>query len=188
MAQQDLFADDAAAEAAFQLPPEPFPSGPAFLPDQSVMPQPEPEPAPAPEPVQEEVPEFDPRHREPFKGLLYVGALLDTFEVFGHSFTIGTPTQTERLQIGQVIQPWQGTVTGEIAYQTALVAAYLIDIDGVKLPEPVLNNPKETALHDRFRWVSDNIRRPVINEIFDRCLRLDSKVDDVLAAMGKASG
>jgi hypothetical protein len=188
MAQQDLFADDAAAEAAFQLPPEPFPSGPAFLPDQSLTPAPEPEPEPEPEPIEEDVPEFDPRHREPFKGLLYVGALTDEFELFGHRFRIGTPTQTERLQIGQVIQPWQGTVTGEIAYATALVAAYLIDIDGVKLPEPVLNNPKETALHDRFRWVQDNIRKPVIDEIFDRCLRLDSKVDGVLAAMGKASG
>jgi hypothetical protein len=182
MAQQDLFADDAAAEAAFQLPPEPFPTGPAFLPDQSLSPEPE------PEPIEEDVPEFDARHREPFRGLLYVGALTETFELFGHSFLIGTPTQTERLQIGQVIQPWQGTVTGEIAYQTALVAAYLVEIDGVKLPEPVLNNPKETALHDRFRWCSENLRRVVIDEIFTRCLELDGKVDDVLAAMGKASG
>ena len=185
---QDLFADDAAAEAALQLPPEPFPTGPAFLPDQSLAPAPEPETAPEPEPIEEEVPEFDSRHREPFKGLLYIGALTEDFELFGHQFRIGTPTQTERLQIGQVIQPWQGTVTGEIAYQTALVAAYLIEIDGVKLPEPVLNNPKETALHDRFRWCSENLRRVVIDEIFDRCLKLDSKVDGVLAAMGKASG
>jgi hypothetical protein len=190
MPQQDLFADDAAAEAAFQLPPEPFPTGPAFLPDQSVSPPaPEKEPAPEPAPpVEEDVPEFDARHREPFKGLLYLGALIDTFELYGHTFKIGTPTQTERLQIGQVIQPWQGTVTGEIAYQTALVAAYLIEIDGVKLPEPVLNNPKETALHDRFRWVSDNVRRVLIDKLFDECLKLDAQVDDSLAAMGKASG
>jgi len=188
MPQQDLFADDAAAEAAFQLPPEPFPTGPAFLPDQSVAPEPQPAPEPEPEPIQEDVPEFDARHREPFRGLLYVGALTEDFELFGHSFRIGTPTQTERLQIGQVIQPWQGTVTGEIAYQTALVAAYLIEVDGQKLPEPIMTNPKETALHDRFRWVSENLRRVVIDEIFDRCLKLDGKVEDVLAAMGKASG
>jgi hypothetical protein len=189
MSQQDLFADDAAAEAAFTLPPEPFPTGPAFLPDQSLV-QPDPEPQQA-EPElepEEDVPEFDVRHREPFKGLLYVGALIEDFELFGHRFRIGTPTQTERLQIGQVIQPYQGTVTGEIAYQTALVAAYLIEIDGQKLPEPVLSNPKETALHDRFRWCSENLRRAVIDEVFTRCLELDGKVDGVLAAMGKASG
>lgn len=191
MPQQDLFADDAAAEAAFALPPEPFPTGPAFLPDRSVAPEVAPETEQTEEdaaPVEEDIPEFDPRHREPFRGLLYVGALTEDFELFGHRFRIGTPTQTERLQIGQVIQPWQGTVTGEIAYQTALVAAYLIEVDGQKLPEPVLTNPKETALHDRFRWVSENLRRVVIDEIFDRCLKLDSQVDDVLAAMGKASG
>lgn len=189
MPQQDLFADDAAVEAAFQLPPEPFPTGPAFLPDQSLAAPVSGPSEPEPElPAEEDVPEFDSRHREPFKGLLYVGALIKEFPIFGHQFKIGTPTQTERLQIGQVIQPWQGTVTGEIAYQTALVAAYLIEVDGQKLPEPVLTNPKETALHDRFRWCSENLRRVVIDEIFSRCLELDSQVDEVLAAMGKASG
>lgn len=189
MPQQDLFADDAATEAAFALPPEPFPTGPAFPPDQSVTEEPQAAAEPPDEaPADEDIPEFDARHRQPFKGLLYVGALTHRVELFGHTFTIATPTQTERLQIGQVIQPWQGTVTGEIAYATALVAAFLVDIDGEKLPEPVLTNPKETALHDRFHWVRENIRKPVVDWLFDECLKLDSQVDDVLAAMGKASG
>lgn len=189
----DLFADEAAAEAAFQLPPDPreeiraLGSGSAF-PEHAGGQEPAKEEKPAPEPVEEDIPEFDPAHRQPFKGLLYVGALTRSFELFGHHFTIATPTQTERLQIGQVIEPFQSTVTAEIAYQTALVAAYLVDIDGTKLPEPVVSNPKETALHDRFRWVSENLRRPVLDRIFDECLQLDHQVDDVLAAMGKASG
>lgn len=189
----DLFADEAAAEAAFQLPPDPreeiraLGGGSAFPEDVRAA-KPVQEEQPAPEPVEEELPEFDPAHRQPFKGLLFVGALTHSFELFGHRFTIATPTQTERLQIGQVIEPFQNTVTAEIAYQTALVAAYLVDIDGQKLPEPVVTNPKETALHDRFRWTSENLRRPVLDQLFDQCLKLDSQVDDVLAAMGKASG
>lgn len=179
-----------AAQAAFQLPPEPL------APRQT----PEPPPAP-PEPDEgrerasgeiptepEKAPEFDPAYRQPFTGLLYIGALTESFELYGHFFTIATPTQTERLQIGLVIKDYQGTVTGEIAYQTALVAAYLVDIDGTKLPEPVLTNPKEIALHDRFRWVSQNMRRIVIDQVFDRCLQLDAQVDATAEAMGKASG
>lgn len=188
----DLFADEAAASAAFQLPPDPqaelaaLAGAPAFPgPDGS---QERAQEKPEPEGIEEDIPEFDPAYRQPFKGLLYVGALTKSFELFGHHFTIATPTQTERLQIGQVIEPFQNTVTAEIAYQTALVAAYLVDIDGTKLPEPVVNNPKETALHDRFRWASENLRRPVLDRIFDECLKLDRQVDDVLAAMGKASG
>jgi hypothetical protein len=185
--QQEFFADEAASMAAFQLPPE-VPSGPAFPMEVPAPEKPAQSQEPTPEPIAEDVPEFDPQHRKPFTGLLYIGALTKRFDMFGHNFTIATPTQTERLQIGQVIQPWQGTVTGEIAYQTALVAAYLVDVDGQKLPEPVMTNPKETALHDRFRWVSDNLRRVVIDRIFDECLTLDGQVDEVLAAMGKASG
>lgn len=188
----DLFADEQAASAAFQLPPDPqeelaaLAGVPAFPgPDEG---REEGEEKQVPEVIEEELPEFDPAYRQPFKGLLYVGALTKTFELFGHHFTIATPTQTERLQIGQVIEPFQSTVTAEIAYQTALVAAYLVGIDGQKLPEPVVSNPKETALHDRFRWVSENLRRPVLDRVFDECLRLDRQVDDVLAAMGKASG
>jgi hypothetical protein len=187
----DFFADEAAATAAFQLPPDPeeelaaLAGVPAF-PGEAEPPEAAQEPE---EPEREEdIPEFDPAYRQPFKGLLYVGALTKSFELFGHHFTIATPTQTERLQIGQVIEPFQNTLTAEIAYQTALVAAYLVDIDGTKLPEPVVTNPKETALHDRFRWVSENLRRPVLDRIFDECLKLDRQVDDVLAAMGKASG
>lgn len=181
--------DDAAAQAALSLPP----GVELYSPTAEEPPKPErpaesPQPEPETEPVAEDVPEFDPKHRQPFSGLLYVGALTDSFELFGHRFTIATPTQTERLQIGQVIAPYQNTVTAEVAYQTALVAAYLTEIDGHKLPEPVLSNPKETALHDRFRWVSENMRRVVVDQLFDRCLQLDTQVNDVLAAMGKASG
>jgi hypothetical protein len=193
MSQHDLFADEAAAEAAFALPPDPreeiraLGSGTAF-PEDVRRQEPTKEEKSAPESVEEDIPEFDPAYRQPFKGLLYVGALTKSFELFGHHFTIATPTQTERLQIGQVIEPFQNTLTAEIAYQTALVAAYLVDIDGTKLPEPVVTNPKETALHDRFRWASENLRRPVLDRIFDECLKLDRLVDEVLAAMGKASG
>lgn len=184
---QSFFADEAATEAAFQLPPDAIPVGAAF-PEHQEPEKPAQSQQEAPEPVEETVPEFDARHKQPFRGLLYVGALTHTVEMFGHSFTIGTPTETERLQIGPIIQPYLNTVTAEIAYQTALVSAYLIQIDGEKLPEPVLNNPKETALHDRFTWVRDNVRRQVINRLFDECLKLDTQVDEVLEAMGKASG
>jgi hypothetical protein len=189
MQQQEFFADSAASEAAFMLPPDvtaiPFPS--ATAPEAPAAAQ-EQEQAPEPEPVEEDVPEFDPKQKEPFSGLLYVGALTHKFSLYGHSFVIATPTQTERLQMGIVIQPYQNTLSAEIAYSTALVAAYLVSIDGVMLPEPIMTNPKETSLLDRFTWVTENIRRPVIDKIFDECLKLDGTVMGVLDAMGKASG
>jgi len=129
--------------------------------------------------------EFDQKWREPFTGLLYVGALTVTEVVFGHEFVLSTPTQTERMEIGQVIAPYVDTVSGQIAYTTAFVAACLVSVDGHKLPEPVMRG-KDTALHDRFKWVHENLRKPVVDELYSRCLELEMKVQQVLDAMGKA--
>lgn len=171
-------ADSALADAVLSAPP-------------SIQDTPQDSPPPdaseAPAAAEQYAPkEFDPRWRHPFVGLLYVGALTESFSLFGHEFVIATPTQTERMQIGIVIKDFVDTVAGELAYSTAMVAAFLVSIDGEKLPEPVVNNPKETALHDRFLWVSNNMRRPVVSELYSRCLQLDMEVDGVLEAMGKA--
>lgn len=132
--------------------------------------------------------EFDPRWRDPFTGLLYLGSLQEEFEFYGHRFRIATPTQDERIEMGLILTPYQGTLSEDIAYQALLVAVYLQEIDGQELPQPVLNDPKDSALRERFRWVRLNIRAPVIQRIFEQCLILDATVNEVLHAMGEASG
>jgi hypothetical protein len=195
MDQSNFTADDAAARDILQLPPEfvatPGPWRPG---DGAQVPASEPEEAPAGEEPSADAaaipgpPEFDEKHRMRFRGMLYIGALTDHFDLFGHSFIMATPSETDRLQIGLVMQPYQSTMTAEIAYQNALVAAYLIEVDGRKLPQPITTDPKDTALLHRFQWVTTNLKRPVVNKLFERCLELDKQVEDVLAAMGKASG
>jgi hypothetical protein len=176
------FADEAAVRAAMGLQQQRF-----DLPGVPPVPDPPEEPEEKPEDeFKEDIPEFDPKWKQAFTGLLYVGALTEVFEVYGHSFTIATPTLTEHLQIGQVIEPYQSTVMAEIAFQTARVAAYLVSIDGKELPRPITNDPKENSLQQRFQWVTDTLKRPVINKISDRCYEMDAKVEGVLEAMGKA--
>jgi hypothetical protein len=192
---QDYDPDDAMVEAAVGNPPPPidpslFGQPLRFSSDPRPAPDPDPEPV-GPvveeEPTEEFVPqEFDPRHREAFTGLLWVGYLSRRFQIYGHDFLIATPTSTERMQIGLVMRDYTDTFAQEIAYATALVAAFLVSIDGVELPKPVTTNSKETALHDRFRWVSENMRRPVVNRIFGECMELEEEVEGALDAMGKA--
>lgn len=178
-------ADEAAFEAAMM---HPWPQTSQSVLTSPLQPPAEPEPEEVADDASydEEIPEFDAEWKTPFTGLLYVGALTDTFEVYGHKFSIATPTLTEFLQIGQVIEPYQNTIMAEVAYQMARVAAYLTMIDGKELPRPITNDPKESALQQRFQWVTDTLKRPVINKIHDRCLELDAKVEGVLEAMGKA--
>lgn len=130
--------------------------------------------------------EFDERCKEPFSGLLYLGALEETVTVWGHSFRLVTPSQAERLQMGQLHKPFADTLASEIAYQTLMVASFLLEVDRQPLPQPVVNDVRENAVRDRFRWVSDNLRPPVIDELFSSCLALESEVRRTLEAMGEA--
>ena len=154
---------------------------------------PVPEPPAAPEPDQqpesgqaEQLPEFDPRFRKPFEGLLYLGRLSDEVIIWGHQFQLLTPSTAERLEMGLLIHEFEGTLAYDFAYATALVAAYLVEVDGTPLPQPITNDAKDTALLSRWNWVKNTLRRPVIERLFQQCFLLDDTVRKVLDAMGKA--
>jgi hypothetical protein len=178
-------ADGALAREVLDAPgiPQPLPPGAPLPPLQEPMPS-----TSASEPTAEHIPEFDPRYREPFEGLLYLGHLHDTAVFHGHKFRLVTPSSSERLQIGLAIREYDGTVGFDFAYSCALVAAYLVQVDGQDLPQPITNDPKDVALQHRFEWVLSTLKKPVIDFLFDRCLVLDGQVREVLEAMGKASG
>lgn len=130
--------------------------------------------------------EFDERFKDPFKGLLYLGYLTSEFQIFGHDFKIATPSQMEKLELGNVMRNYKDAITSEIAWQTVYVAMFLVSIDGEELPQPVLTKPKDSALQDRFNWVAMNLRQPVIDRLFTHCLELEQEVQDILEAMGEA--
>lgn len=130
--------------------------------------------------------EFDEKYKEPFTGLLFLGYLENTVTIWGHVFRLVTPSQMEKIQAGQLHKDYADTLASEIAYQTILVASYLTEVDHRELPKPVVNDPKENAVRDRFRWVADNLRGPVIDRLFSECLILDGEVRNTLAAMGEA--
>lgn len=177
MTSPDDLLVDASDAAAAAIPDAPPPADPPTPPT----------PEDAPRDASQFAPkEFDPRWREPFHGLLYLGQLDEEFVIWGHKFRIVTPSQAERMQIGVVHKPFANTLSTEIAFETVLVAAYLHSIDGQELPAPVLNTAKDNALQDRYNWVVENLKRPVIAKVYNKCLALEEQVDEVLAAMGEA--
>lgn len=186
----ELSADAALVGPAQPPMVKPGPPGVWDFPDEPVSDVPLPSmPEPEPEPEQDDMKprEFDARAKEPFRGLLWLGHLDKDVMHYGHVFSLSTPSGTERLQIGQVIADWSGTLTEEIAFARATVAAFLVKVDNEPLPTPVLNNPKETALHDRFVWVGENIvTQTLVMQLFQDCLLLDHEVDIALEAMEKA--
>jgi hypothetical protein len=125
---------------------------------------------------------MDPRHREDFVGLLYLGRLEETCTVAGHRFLLRTPSQPDRLEMGPLHKPYLNTVTTEPAWRLVTVAAYLRGIDSQVAPEPL--SSAVTALRTRLDWVRENIySEKIIERLYDECLILDGRVREVIGAL-----
>ena len=143
------------------------------------------------EQYEEPLPSFDPRHREAFKGLIYLGRLEREFDWMGHHFILKTLSVDELLIVGVVHQPYVGTLSEMRAYQAAIAAACVVSIDGEPPPLPIADDgsaPREALLRERFNYVRKNWFTPTLDIIYHEYLLLETQVEKVLIAMGEASG
>lgn len=134
-------------------------------------------------------PVFDERYKEPFSGLLYLGALTKQFEWLGHRLVVRTLTTDDELAIAQVTQQWDGTNAAERAYIAAVAAMSLVSVDGKEPPTPVgaSSSPYGWA-YARFNWVKANLYRPTIDKVFSEYLTLESVAEEVVTQLEKSSG
>jgi hypothetical protein len=134
------------------------------------------------------LPTFDPKHAEPFKGLLYLGALSDSFEWLGHTFDIRTLRDGEKLAVASIIKPYVETMGADRAYADAMVAMCITGVDGDDLPIPIGETKRAHEWgHQRFQYVKDNWFSSTVDVVFNRYLMLEDLATKVLVAMGKAS-
>lgn len=134
------------------------------------------------------LPTFDPKHAEPFKGLLYLGALADNFDWLGHTFDIRTLRDGEKLAVATIIKPYVDTMGADRAYADAMVAMCITGVDGDDLPIPIGETKRAHEWgHQRFQYVKDSWYSSTIDVVFSRYLMLEDLANQVLVAMGKAS-
>lgn len=133
--------------------------------------------------------DMDPRVRQDFTGLLYVGRLEEECKVAGHRFLLRSPSQDDRLEMGPVHKPYVNTATMENAWRTITVSAYLRRIDSEVAPEPL--GPGVGAVRTRFDWMRASIySSAVIDILYQNCLELGARVDAVISSLdslGEAS-
>lgn len=149
-----------------------------------------PEDTPAQTPDAEALPVFDERHREPFTGLIYLGALTRSFDMFGHRFVLRTLKADEKLEIGPLTQKYLGTLAEPKAYVQAVVAMALVTVDGKELPVIPLGDSSSlpTWAAERFAWIGEHYYDTVIGALYQQYEVLQDTVDQVLDALGKALG
>lgn len=134
-----------------------------------------------------DLPEFDPRFRQDFEGLLYLGYLEDDFHWMGHHFVLRTYNTNDVLEIGLLHAKYAGTMGDAKAWQALVCAASVVSVDGKSLPRPISNEPEDTELANKFRYILKWFPL-TIDAVYEKSLELEMRVRQVLDAMGKASG
>jgi hypothetical protein len=136
----------------------------------------------------EPIPEFDPKVHQDFEGLLYLGRLTDQFTWLGHRFLIRSLSAGEILEVGLLHKPYVGSLADVKAYQAAVVAACVLEVDGKPMPVPLTNERTDTSLVNRFDYLLRSWFPPTLDAIYERYLLLEARVEEVIEAMGKAPG
>jgi hypothetical protein len=128
--------------------------------------------------------EFDPEYKKSFEGLLFIGKVSRTFKWLGHTFTIKTPTIDDMLEAGQLHQPYVGTIGDIKAWQSLMVAASLVTVDGKPLPIPI--SDETTSLQTKFNYINEHWYPWTTDALYEQYILLDAEVREVIDAMGKA--
>lgn len=131
---------------------------------------------------------FDERYREPFEGLMYLGALSKQFNWAGHQFHIRTLTTQEVLIVSQITARYEGTMGQNRAYAAAIVALATESVDGQPLPFPYKESVGTEWADMRFDYVTGKWYSYTIDAVFNEYLVLEGKAQEVLAEMGNLSG
>ena len=138
----------------------------------------------APEPEEEEQDTsstFDPKWRNPFEGLTYLGYLSARVEIPYHTFTVRTLKTGEKIKVTELIQHLEPSISYARAYRAAVVAAGLLLVDG----KPLLTGSKQVdAIAQRYRYITDNWHDPVIDILYGKINDLEGKVLEVLKELG----
>lgn len=131
-------------------------------------------------------PEFDPRHREDFEGLLYIGALTHEFSWAGHRFKIRTVTTDELLEVGLAQKKYRDSLGDSRAYVTAMAAACIVLVDGKPLPRPLTSDMADTEFSNKFDYVRSHWYPWTVDAVYEEYMKLEARVVEIIESMGKA--
>jgi hypothetical protein len=127
--------------------------------------------------------EFDPKYRESFTGLLFIGKVTKEFKWLGHTFILKSPTVGELLEAGQLHKAYVNTVSDIKAWQSIIVAASIQSIDGRPLTVPITN--EVSALEAKFNYINVHWYPWTLDVLYEQYILLDKEVADVIEALGK---
>lgn len=125
--------------------------------------------------------EFDPRADSDITGLMFLGFLTSTVDLFGHSVVLRSLDGNKDLAVAQIIDEQPGLASQGKALMYAQTAAALVSVDGRSVVAP---------LNDSYEQVVATIRRkidyllkwapPLVEALHGEYMELSLRVDQAL--------
>lgn len=120
---------------------------------------------------------------------MFLGKLEDEFTWCGHHFRIRTLYTGEVLAVAKVHAEYLNTLGDLRAYQSAVVAACLVEVDHKPMPIPLVDDPTNlkamvtARLQTVLSWYP-----PSVDYVYSKYLELETEQREVVEAMEKALG
>lgn len=125
---------------------------------------------------------FPEEYKQPFLGLLYVGAMKKTVEYAGHKIVLRTLTQGEELRVGQLTREYAGCRNELDAMRLYMVAASIETVDGQPMANQLFEeaDPISSKAEELKRWYA-----PVVMFLYDEFRKMVQSCREVADALKK---
>ena len=136
----------------------------------------------------EEVTELSDEERSTFQSLVTIGQITRTIDVLGHPVILRTMSVADELMVGLESQKYRGSEAFARAYQSAVVAATVVTIDGKALYTPISAEESDSEVFTHRLKKVHALYPLVVSEIYRKYMEVESEFAKLAQKLGKLRG
>lgn len=126
--------------------------------------------------------------RETFQSLLTLGKLTKTVDVLGHPVVLETLTVADELLVGMETKEYRDTEAFARAYQSAVVASSVRQIDGTPLYIPLSSSESKSEIFHKKLEKVHTLYPLVVSEMYRAYVELEKSFAELADKLGKLPG
>lgn len=134
---------------------------------------------------EQETTTLDKEERDTFQSLLTIGQTTKKVDVLGHPVVLKTMTVTDELMVGLESKIYKGSEAFPRAYQSAVVAASVVTVDGRQLYIPISPEESESEVFQKKLEKVHSLYPLVVSEIYRNYLEVEKEFAQLAKKLGK---
>lgn len=142
----------------------------------------------SPSPEEEETTTLSDDERAQFKTLLTIGRVTKEVDVLGHPVLMKTMTVSDELMVGLETEKYRKSEAFARAYQSAVVAASVISIDGEPVYTPISAEESDTEVFTKRLKKIHALYPIVVSEIYRHYMEVEKEFAQLAQKLGKLQG